>query len=412
MSETDKNKENDKKDPEIMILPSGLTLILDHDSTSTTVYWRWEVNIGYLNCLKEEHDLAHVVEHLLLNRVVLSLPYKNLKERARKEAKTWVRGYTSLMQTVYYGDVPSYDIYSLIEMLSKMVTNPSFKDYLKEYEVIKTELGNYLDSPERHRWVLLFKAAFGIYFQFLDDVVWKNPCLDKIKKFIKKYYTASNMSLYIQGNFNKDDLVKKINKEFENIPTKLVSLPLVGVWRPSLQIEKKEITNSYVGILYSLPHLNPRHFLIGKIFAYFLRSMTFEEETGIYGRDVALTKELDTETLWITFNIKSSLVAQTLSQVIGLFKKKIPSRHKKEFDKTKEDFVSSITAFYRQELHERFGILGSTRLVEESAKSIKWEDIEIFQSYFVNQKPAIAIYGNIDARSIKQVESFYSKLGE
>ena len=77
MGETDKNKENEKKDPEIMVLPSGLTLILDHDSTSTTTHWKLEVNIGYLNCLKEENDLAHVVEHLLLDRVSLSVPYKN-----------------------------------------------------------------------------------------------------------------------------------------------------------------------------------------------------------------------------------------------------------------------------------------------------------------------------------------------
>ena len=296
-------------------------------------------------------------------------------------------------------------------MLSNMIDNPSFKDYLKEYEVIKTELGNYLDSPARHRWVLLYKAAFGIYRPFSDDVVWQHPSLDKIKKFIKQYYTASNMSLCIQGNFNKDDLVKKINKEFERIPTKLVPLPLVGVWKPSLQIQKKEIANSYVGILYPLPHLNPRHFLVGKIFSYLLHRALYAEETGIYGRGVELMKELNIETLCIMFNISPSLVAQTLTQVIGLFKKKLPSHYKKKFDEIKKDHTL-VTALQKQELYERFGVLGSTRLLEESMKSIKWEDIEIFQSYFVNQKPAIAIYGNIDAKSIKQVESFYAKLGE
>ena len=412
MSETDKDKDNDKKDPEIMVLPSGLTLILNHDSTFATTSWSLEVNIGYLTCLKEENDLPHIVEHLLLARVSLSMPYKNFDERGFKDSQTWASGYTSPSNTVYYGEVPSYDINSVIEMLSRMVTNPSFKNYAKEYEVLKTEIGNYLDSPARHRICLLFKAGFGLHRNFLDDVVWKHPSLDKIKKFIKKYYTTSNMTLYIHGNFNKDDLVKKINKEFENTPTKLVPLAPVGIWKPSLQIQKKEITNSYVGILYTLPHLNPRHFLVGKIFAYLFRQMMYEEETGIYRREITLMREFNIETLFITFNINPPLVAQTLSQVIGLFKKKIPSHYKKDFDKLKEDHAFVITLCAKTQLYERFGVLGAPRLLKESIKSIKWEDIEIFQSYFVNQKPAIAIYGNIDAKSIKQVESFYSKLGE
>ena len=412
MSETDKNKDNDKKDPEIMVLPSGLTLILDHNSSLSRTSWKLQVNIGYLNCLKEENDLPHVVEHLLLARVSLSVPYKNFDNRTLRDSQSWAGGYTSPMNTVYYGEVPSYDIHSVIEMLSNMINNPSFKNYSKEYEVIKTELGNYLDSPSRHRWCLLYKAGFGLYRTFLDDVVWKHPSLDQIKKFIKKYYTASNMTLHIEGNFNKDDLVKKINKEFENISTKLTPLPLVGIWKPSLQIQKAETTNAYVGILYSLPYLNPRHYLVGKIFSTLFRCKTFEEETGIYGRSIALTKELNTETLQITFNINAPLVTQTLTEVIGFFKKKLSSHYKKEFKEIKKAHTLFITYIGKNELYERFGVLGSTRLLEESMQSIKWEDIEMFQSYFVNQKPAIAIYGNIDAKSIKQVESFYSKLGE
>ena len=412
MSETDKNKETNKKDPEIMVLPSGLTLILDHNPNAILTSWRLEVNIGHVNCLKEEEGLPHIVEHLLMRRAVLSLPYKNFCDRMIKDSKTWVSAYTSPTNTVYYGDVPCYDIHSVIEMLSHMVTNPSFKNYLKEYEVIKTELGIYLDSPSRHSFCLLYKAAFRVSRCYLEDAVWKNPSLDQIKKFIKKYYTTSNMSLQIEGKFNKDDLVEKINKEFENTPTKLVSLPPVEVWKPSLQIQKKEITNVYIGILYALSHLNPRRFLVGRIFVQLFSYMLYEEETAIYSRDVDLMQSSNTETMWITFNINPSVVPQTLKKVIDLFKKKIPSRYKKEFDKIKKVHALFITDFQKQELYERFGVLGSTRLLEESMKSIKWEDIEIFQSYFVNQKPAIAIYGNIDAKSIKQVESFYSKLGE
>ena len=66
MSETDKNKETNKKDPEIMVLPSGLTLILDHNPNAILTSWRLEVNIGHVNCLKEEEDYKHQEKDYLL----------------------------------------------------------------------------------------------------------------------------------------------------------------------------------------------------------------------------------------------------------------------------------------------------------------------------------------------------------
>ena len=239
-------------------------------------------------------------------------------------------------------------------------------------------------------------------------MAWNDFSEDKIKRFIKKYYAASTMSLYVGGVFNKDDLVKKINKEFEKVPTKSSPLPL-GVWNPSLQIEQDEIPYVYVGILYSLFHISPRDLVIGKMWVRLFCSALDEEETRLYNKNVNLTKELDIETVSIVFNVNMSSVVQTLEKVLGLLKKKIPSYYKEKFDKMKEDYTSLVQ---EKELYERFGELGSTRLLEESIDSIKWEDIEIFQSSFVNKKPAIAIYGNIDGKSIKQVKSFYSKLGE
>ena len=124
MSETDKNKENNKQDPEAMVLPSGLTLRLEHDSTRSNLFWKLEVNIG-----------------------------------------NW-KGLLAT-QCVYYGTVEDFGALCRgMETLSNMITSPSFKDYQNEYGIVKRELRNYFDTSPRHHLRLLYKAAFDLDHNF------------------------------------------------------------------------------------------------------------------------------------------------------------------------------------------------------------------------------------------------------
>ena len=44
----------------------------------------------------------------------------------------------------------------------------------------------------------------------------KNPSLVEIRNYYNKYYVPNNMAAIFTGDFNPDEMIKKIDKTFEN----------------------------------------------------------------------------------------------------------------------------------------------------------------------------------------------------
>jgi predicted Zn-dependent peptidase len=50
----------------------------------------------------------------------------------------------------------------------------------------------------------------------------KNPSLIEIRNYFKKYYVPNNMAIIMVGDFNSDELIKKIDKAFAYMQPKPV----------------------------------------------------------------------------------------------------------------------------------------------------------------------------------------------
>ena len=400
--------------PEVVVLPGGLTLIFSIN-TNEKVSWEVCVRAGYANSLADGYGLAHFVEHLLCRQADLPLPYKSLEDRSLSSLEDfYFSAYTAPTCTVYRGTVPDYDVNSIIEMLGKMFSNPSFKNIELEKNVCKTEVGKYIDDPWWELGLLESKASFDIELNNKEDIVGKEVSLDTIKEFIKKHYTQSNMILYVEGNVNKDHLLKKIGKEFGSVSSKIAPFPNVITWSPSLQIVKKDITEIYYTVIYNLPRKTLKDFLLTNLVNTLWEYVVFKDcDTPFYSLKGSSSHYYGLLTLKFSTHSLPEHFISLLEKICGFPKRNLKEECIERFNELKNHYADHLDKYYLSpvDTYVFFGGLTSKDQIKALIKSITWEDIESFNSYLSKQKPALAVYGNISPKLSKQLESFYSTLG-
>lgn len=222
------------------VLDNGLTIIGEEIPYLKSIALGVWINAGSRIEDEKVSGISHFIEHML---------FKGTKNRTSKQIANeidnlggQINAFTSKECTCYYVKLLDSHIDTGINILSDMILNPLFDkaDIDKERLVILEELKMYEDSPEDLAYDLLIENVYagdGLGMNIvgttksLDDI---NQ--EEILKYFKNYYVPNNSVISISGNFNFEEMVKKIEKKFKTWEKKEVEIKL----------EKAEFKNCFI----------------------------------------------------------------------------------------------------------------------------------------------------------------------
>ena len=133
--------------------------------------------------------------------------------------------FTSFEQTVYTDDVPASAIDKYLAVQSERFRNPILRIFHTELEAVYEEKNRGLDADGNKVFEKLFAELFKNHNYGLQTTIGtiehlKNPSLVEIKKYFSKYYVPNNMGVIMSGDFNPDEMIKKVDASFANMQNK------------------------------------------------------------------------------------------------------------------------------------------------------------------------------------------------
>ena len=264
---SNEKQNNDVLDVYTFKLDNGLTVYINEDHNTTSVFGAVVVKGGGKRDPKDATGIAHYLEHLLFKgtdqmgtidysseKVFLdSIKVKydelgktdNEDERFKIQSKinelsikagdyaipnefdrimegiggSWVNAYTSNDAIVYLNKIPGNQIEKWLDVYSHRFINPVFRLFQAELETVYEEKNRSMDNPFQS----VFESFSNRFFKnhpygqqtILGSVEHlKNPSLNKMQEYFDKYYVANNMALVLTGDIYKEDVIPVIKEKF------------------------------------------------------------------------------------------------------------------------------------------------------------------------------------------------------
>ena len=244
-------------------LKNGLTVVLTPNKKAPTAsVYHW-VKVGSVHEKKGITGIAHLFEHMM---------FRPLNEGDKpffakvKELGGSANANTRFASTVYTTTAPNNKLPSLLEYEAARFKNLKVTDKLLdlEREAVRSEYSTKLDaSPVFDLWFEIYALAFpdtpyewGIV-GFREDLnkITAKDCND----FFDKYYKAKNIGLFVAGDFDQDEILELIKKQYGTIkPGEQTVLPKL-VENPKKMIRGVgaiATPNKYILMGYRIPEIN------------------------------------------------------------------------------------------------------------------------------------------------------------
>lgn len=156
-------------------------------------------------------------------------------------AHTWVE------ETVYKEDIPSNAMDKFLTIEAERFRNPVVRLFHTELEAVYEEKNRSLDNDDskvnEQMNALLFPTHnYGQQTTIGTIEHLKNPSIKAIKEYYNTYYIPNNMAIIMVGDFNPDELIKKIDSSFSYMKPKSVTH-----YNP---VEEKPITKPIVSEIF------------------------------------------------------------------------------------------------------------------------------------------------------------------
>ena len=262
-------------------LSNGLTVILNEDHSKPEVFGVVMVKAGGKNDPANATGMAHYMEHMLFKGTqklgttdwekekphiekifeLYDVLGKTTDEVKRKEIQTQINeeslkaaefaipnemsnlinemggsnmnAGTGPDYTVFYNKFPSSQVEKWIDLYSHRFAEPVFRSFQAELEVVYEEKNLYSDQFQT-KLLEEFQEKFFKNHPYgqqtligtVDDL--KNPSLTKMYEFFKTYYVPNNMAVVLSGDFDANEVMPIIEKNFGKWVQK--DMPEPKVW--------------------------------------------------------------------------------------------------------------------------------------------------------------------------------------
>ncbi|MAW31486.1 MAG: peptidase M16 [Flavobacteriales bacterium] len=174
--------------------------------------------------IKKKNKIWQKINDISLDAAKLAIPNEYDKMLSAIGAKN-TNAYTSFERTVYINDIPSNQLEKWIKLESDRFRFPVFRLFSTELESIYEEKNRSLDSDSNKLFESLFEGLFPKHqygqqtiLGSIEDL--KNPSLNELYKFFKKYYVPNNMAICLSGDLNYDKTFNLINQYWGDLKRK------------------------------------------------------------------------------------------------------------------------------------------------------------------------------------------------
>lgn len=206
-------------------LPNGLEVILHKNNSFPLVAVNLWYKVGSAQEEKGKTGLAHLFEHMMFQgseHVPKEMHFKFIQE-----AGGTLNGSTSFDRTNYFEKLPSNELELALWLESDrmgFLLNSLDQDKLDNQKnvVYNERLERYDNQPYGLAWEILISNLYSeghpyswSTIGYSNDI--KNYNLEDVKKFFSKYYSPSNASLVVAGDFDLNTAKNLIAKYFEPI---------------------------------------------------------------------------------------------------------------------------------------------------------------------------------------------------
>ncbi|WP_455036295.1 M16 family metallopeptidase [Leptotrichia massiliensis] len=204
---------------------SGIEVIFDRLESISTCSVGVFVKTGSRDESDTEEGISHVLEHMIFK----GTPTRNYFEISEEidYLGANVNAHTTKEETVFYINALTQFLGKSVDILFDIVTNSTIdeKELEKEKDVIVEEIKMYKDSPDD--LVFEMNYADSINGQYGKPIIGteasvKGFTADEIRKYYKERYTKDNILIVVSGNFDKNEIIQKIDQYFSKLGDKKI----------------------------------------------------------------------------------------------------------------------------------------------------------------------------------------------
>lgn len=222
--------ELDLRNASVDRLDNGLTLILLPDRRFPVVSVQMLYRIGARDEVSGKTGLAHFLEHMAF-RDSENFPDTDLVSRIYAVGGEW-HGYTWTDQTTYYSTVPSdqLDLLLRIEVDRMSRLKIAKEDMQAERGAVLAEMHMYENSPTSMLIDAVNYTSFLAHPYRNNTIGWESDIENlqhrDVVAFYEQHYQPANAVLAIVGDFESDNVQKRVKRLFGSIRNKAAtSLP-------------------------------------------------------------------------------------------------------------------------------------------------------------------------------------------
>jgi len=392
---------NDPSKSRFYTLKNGLTVILSPNTKEPNIEFRMTVRAGSNTDPKNATGLAHYLEHLLfkgtdkfgtanwakekplLDKIdALYEKYNKTTDPAQRkeiykeidktsgeasnfsianEYDKMIAGiggnssnaHTWYEETVYNEGFPSNSVDKFLALQGERFRKPIFRIFHTELEAVYEEKNRSLDDDGSKLDEAMMELVFPTHNYGQQTTIGtiehlKNPSLVEIRNYYNKYYVPNNMAAIFAGDFNPDEMIKKVDKSFAYMVSKPISLYNPTPEKPLTKIQQVDVygpSAEAVEIYYRGYADNTQQSLMLSL----IRSILTNGKAGLI--DINLNKQQKTQRANATyqqmkdygvFNLSAQpRQGQTLAQAAKLLLEQVELLKKGEFD---EGLLKAIVA--------------------------------------------------------------------
>lgn len=363
--------------------------------------------------------IAHLFEHLMFSNCGNNIDFDELIQNAGGDCNAFTTNDT----TQYYNVAPISQLELLLQLEASRMNGfkVSKKDFEVQQKVVIEEFSeHYLNNPYGMFSHQLMPMAYKTHpYQWpvigksIDQL--KSLSIDDIKAFYEKYYTPSNATLVVVGNFDEKILNQYIDKYFGTISSN--ERPKISYAQELNQSERRELTvkgNFPEEAIYIALHASPRVSddfyaldfatdILAEGKSSLLYSKLKKEKQIFSSIDCYMTSTYDMGlSIFEGKLMKDRTIEEGLNSLIQIVEdlknhKIEPTIYEKYLNKNESAYIASQIGVINQALNFSYSDwLGDPNLVNtelEKFKSIRTSDIQnAFRKYFDFDKASYLVY--------------------
>src|SRR5947209_511974 len=247
---------------EVTRLPTGLVVVTDVMPHLQTAALGVCVGSGSRNEQPDEHGISHLLEHMA---------FKGTSRRTARQIAEEIEAVggdlnaaTSIETTAYYARVLRDDVPLALDVLSDILTDPSFdpEELRREQNVIVQEIGAAEDAPDDLIWDRLQTTAFP--GQPIGRSILGTPATvrsfdrARLAAYLARNYRAPDMVIAAAGAVDHGAVVTEVGRRFTSVKGPAVPAAEPARFVGGSHVEARDLEQVHVALaMHGLPQRDP-----------------------------------------------------------------------------------------------------------------------------------------------------------